>query len=250
MRLIAALVVLLALVGTAAAQPSETTSSNPLAAAADALAAGNYNDVLGHADPAAATTTGDRAEAHRLRGLAHFFLEQFDDAEADFVAYLKLDLDAGLDPSQYPPEAVTFFEDVRSRHAAELRALRPRQRQWRLLNLLPPGGQIQNRHYTKAWVIGGAELALAATHITSYLVLRSWCRRDDFTCVSDGSDVPDAARRLRAVNYLSGVALIGVYVYGVIDGFRGFRRSTKERQPIVTAAPVEGGVVVGASMSF
>ncbi len=250
MRPLLVVLLLVGVVGAAAAQPSQTASTDPLAAAAEALLAGDYQDALAHADPAAATTTTDRAEAHRLRGLAHFFLEQFDAAEVDFVAYLKLDLDAGLDPSQYPPEAVTFFEDVRSRHAAELRALRPRQRQWRLLNLLPPGGQIQNRAYTKAWVIGGAELVLAATNLTSYLVLRSWCKRDDFTCVSDGSDVPEAARRLRTVNYLSGVALIGVYVYGVIDGFRGFRKSSRERQPAVTAAPVEGGVVVGASLSF
>jgi hypothetical protein len=150
-----------------------------------------------------------------------------------------------------PPEAIAFFEDVRSRHAAELRKLRPRQRRFAILNLLPPGGQIQNRDVTKAWVIGAAEVVLAAADLTTYLVLRSWCSKNDFTCQRGGNEIPDTARKLRLANYLTGAALIGVYVYGVIDGYRGFRKHRRERDPMITAAPVEGGgLVAGVSMSF
>lgn len=225
-----------------------------IAGAQDAIAAGDHDRAIELAESVIAAegvARADLAEAHRLLGLAHYFRGNTIIAEEEFLAYLRLELDGRLDPALVPPEAIAFFEDVRARHAAELNKLRPRQRRYRLLNLVPPGGQIQNKQYTKAWVIGGAELALAATHLTTYFVLRSWCHRDDNTCSSGGTDIPDRARKVRTVNYLSGAALIGVYLYGVIDGFRGASRARRERaQPIVTAAPLDGGLAIGASLSF
>jgi hypothetical protein len=252
-RLAVALAVVATLAATAAAQPGGAAGS--LADAEDAIAAGDYDraiELAGSVVSAEAAAKADFAEAHRLLGLAHYFRGDTVTAEAEFLAYLKLDLDGRLDPAVVPPEAVAFFEDVRARHAAELRKLRPRQRRYALLNLLPPGGQIQNKQYTKAWVVGGLEVALAATHLTTFFVLRGWCDNPDNTCVSGGTDIPDKARKWRTVNYLSGAALIGVYLYGVIDGFHGFKRAGRERaQPIVTAAPLDGGgVVVGTSLSF
>ena len=246
--MIRAIVVVLALVGLAAPARAD------IAGAQDALAAGDYDRTIELAESviaARAEAKADLAEAHRLLGLAHYFRGNTMIAEEEFLAYLRLELDGRLDPALVPPEAIAFFEDVRARHAAELNKLRPRQRRYQLLNLVPPGGQIQNKQYTKAWVIGGAELALAATHLTTYLVLRSWCHRDDNTCVSGGTDIPDKARKVRTVNYLSGAALIGVYLYGVYDGFRGASRARRERaQPVVTATPLEGGFAVGAALSF
>lgn len=232
------------------AEPSAASTADALAAAQDALADGDYARVLDLARPIAGPSKADRAEAQRLIGLAEFFLGDLDAAETAFLAYLELDLDGRLDPALVPPEAVTFFEDVRSRHAAKLRAMRPRQKRYRILNVVPVAGQIQNGETTKGLVIGGLEVALAATHVTTYLVLRSWCKRDGFTCESDGGDVPDTARRLRLANYLSGAALLGVYVYGVWDAFKGDRRHRERPAPVVGAVPVDGGVVVGASMSF
>ena len=251
-----ALAVLVALAAPAAAQPAATPAdpAAALAGAADALAAGEHERAADLAAGVAArpdATRPDRAEAHRLLGLARFFLGDTAGAEEAFVAYLKLDLDGRLDPAVTPPEAVTFFEDVRARHGAELRTLRPRQKRYALLNLIPPGGQLQNREPAKAWAIGGLEVALLGAHLSSYFVLRSWCQREDFTCASGGTDVPDRARTLRTVNYLSGAALVAVYVYGVVDGFRGFRRRGREaRAPIVGVTPAEGGVVVGATLRF
>jgi len=244
-----AVLVVVALAAPAAAQSSDPAAA--LAAAADAIAASEYDRAVELAGAVVAiegVAKADLAEAHRLLGLANYFRGNTIIADEEFLAYLELDLDGRLDPAVVPPEAVAFFEDVRARHAAELRKLRPRQRRYKLLNLVPPGGQIQNKHYTKAWVIGGAELALAATHLTTYFVLRSWCHRDDFTCASGDTDIPDKARKVRTVNYLSGAALIGVYLYGVYDGFRGAR--DRREQPVVTVAPAEGGVVVGAALSF
>lgn len=226
-------------------------ASAALSSAQDALVDGDYDKVIDLVSPITGPTKADRAEAQRLLGLAYYFLGDIDRAEQAFLAYLKLDLDGRLDPALVPPEALTFFEDVRSRHAAELRAMRPRQKRYRVLNLVPVYGQIQNGETTKGIVIGGLEFALAATNVTTYMVLRSWCKRDGFTCESGGDDVPQSARRLRLANYMSGLALIGVYVYGVWDAFRGHRRRGRERaEPVVTAEPVDGGVVFGASMSF
>jgi hypothetical protein len=262
-RLLAALALLIAFAIGAApshAQPAPPSdarrASDPaslLAAAADATAAGAHDRAIELAATVAAdarASRSDRAEAQRLLGVAYFFRGDPERAEAAFLAYLRLDLDGRLDPALAPPEVVTFFEDVRSRHAAELRTLRPRPRRYALLNLLPPAGQIQNREARKAWFLGGALVALAATNITTYAVLRSWCRRDDFTCQSGERDVPDRARLLRSINYASGAALLGVYVYGVIDGFRGHRRRGREPSAPLTVAPVEGGVVVGIARSF
>jgi hypothetical protein len=252
MRTATIVAIVAAAVGLArpAAAQSVDDPGAALAAAAAALAAGDHQAVVDLARPIADRdiARADLAEAHRLLGLAYFFLGDTARAEAALLAYLRLDLDARLDPSLVPPEAVTFFEDVRSRHAAELRKLRPRQRRYKILNLVPPAGQLQNRQRTKALAIGGAELILAAANVTTYLMLRSWCQRTDFTCVRSGGDATVTARRLRTINYASGIALIGVYLYGVVDGFRSAPRG-RER-PVVGAAPVDGGFVVGASLRF
>ncbi|MCA9678505.1 MAG: hypothetical protein KC464_25995, partial [Myxococcales bacterium] len=233
------------------APASSADATRDLADARDALAAGDYDRVVALVTPIDGPTPADRAEARRLLGLARFFLGDYPAAEAAFLDYLALDLDGRLDPALVPPEAVTFFEDVRSRHAAELAARRPRQRRYWILNLVPVAGQIQNGERGKALALGGVELGLAATNLTTFLVLRSWCSREGFTCESSHGDVPDTARKLRTVNYLSGAALVGVYLYGVWDGVRGYRRHRRERAlPIVTAVPMKGGVVVGATLSF
>ena len=78
-------------------------------------------------------TRQDRAEAWRVYGLALFFLDRHDDAEAAFLQYLKLDVEARLDPALVPPEAVVFFEEVASKHAAELRKYRPQTQNQALL---------------------------------------------------------------------------------------------------------------------
>lgn len=241
-----AIVIVLLLCATAAAQPG----SDPLVAASDALAAGDYEQTLALAVVAEGAAKAELAEAHRLRGLAHFFLGDYGNAEVELLAYLELDLDASLDPTQYPPEAVTFFEDVRTRHAAELKKKRPRQRRWRVLNLFPPLGQIQNKQYVRAGVFGGLELALAATHLTTYFVLRSRCNPADFTCESGLAADTGAARRLRFVNYASGVALIGVYLYGVIDGFRGYKARSRERAEPIVGTVEGGGLSLGALVRF
>lgn len=203
--------------------------------------------LLGQQLPAA-----DLGEAHRLAGIAAFFAQRTPAAEQHFLMYLRIDGDGRLDPALYPPDVVAFFNDVASRHAAEIRALHapPPGRSW-LYTLIPPAGQLQNGDRTKAYVIGGLLGALLVTNLTTYAYLRSWCDHTDgpagggLTC-SDGPgghDGTQAAQRLRPFNIASGIAFWVVYAYGVYDGIRGYRRVSRERalQPYVTVS-TEGNV--------
>lgn len=239
------LVALLVWAGTAFAQtPAERLRDGNAAAAQ-----GEWQRVSALVQPllAGQLSQADLAEAHRLAGLAAFFQNQRDVAEQHFVAYLRIDLDGRLDPALYPPEVVNFFNDVRALHDAELRKRRPKSRRYWLLNLIPPGGQIQNGERTKAYVIGGLLGAFAITNVTTFLVLRSWCTEvsgsngSSVTC-DEGSDHSSSATTLRVVNIASGIGMILTYGYGVYDGVKGYRR-TETIQPYVAPAGGGGGVV-------
>jgi len=232
------------------AQPA----SDQLATANAAAAAGDWPRVDALVTPMLRRSLGPThlGEAHRLAGLAAYFQQRLPAAEAHFVEYLKLELDGRLDPAVYPPDVVTFFQDVQVRHAAELRARRPKQKRYWLLNLIPPGGQIQNGERTKAIVIGSLVGGFAVANLSTYFILRSWCRSatgsggTSATC-DDGKDRSSTAAQLRGMNIFSGIGLIVMYVYGVYDGVSGYRRRS-EKLPFVT--PTSGGGVVGIGGSF
>jgi len=232
--------------------------SDALREANDAATAGDWARVAALVHPlvdpqrAGSLPPADLAEAYRLSGMAAFYQQRRDVAEAHFLAYLKIDLDGRLDPALYPPDVVGFFDEVRTKHQAELRARRPKARRYWLLNLIPPGGQIQNGERGKAWVIGGLIGAFAIGNVTTYLVLHSWCTRvsgdggSSVTC-DEGADHARSASTLRAINIVTGIGLIATYVYGVYDGARSYRRKETPR-PFVTG--VSGGGMVGLGGSF
>jgi hypothetical protein len=225
-------------------EPPPDDPSTALAQANAAATAGDWEAVARYVAPllpGASLGKGDQAETHRLAGLAAYFLGRYDEAERELLAYLELDVDARLDPAVVPPEAVTFFEDVRARHGAELRALRPRSPKRHFgLNFLPPLGQFQNGHRVKGWLIAGGLVALVGTQVTTYLILRDWCDGDHRLCEPGGSDRAATARRLRQVNIATGIAAIALYAYGVIDGIRYY----KKNQPTLTIEPTAGGGVL------
>jgi hypothetical protein len=234
----------------AGAQPA----SDQLVSANAAASAGDWQRVDAIVAPLLQRQMGPThlAEAHRLAGLAAYFQQRFPAAETHFVEYLKLELDARLDPAVYPPDAVTFFQDVQVRHAAELRARRPKQKRYWLLNLIPPGGQIQNGERTKAIVLGSALGVFAVANISTFLVLSSWCKStsgpggNGVTC-DENKDRSNAASTMKLINVVSAVGLAITYVYGVYDGVSGYRRNS-ERQPYLM--PVSGGGVVGIGGKF
>lgn len=194
----------------------------------------------------------DRAEAYRLFGLASFFLERFPDASQAFLAYLKIDVDGRLDPAVVPPEAIVFFEDVRARHAAELRKYRPgpERRRYRALNLLPPAGQFQNGHATKGWVIAGLGTAALATNIGTYVVLQRWCTESTGVCRSNGESRTDSARTLRTVNMSAGLVFIGTVLYGMYDGFSNFRPNRPRGRTSMQIVPTPDGGFASVRILF
>ena len=234
----------------AAAQPGDSADS--LRAANDAATAGDWQRVESLVKPLLAQQLdrADLAEAHRLAGIAALFAEppRKDIAEAHFLAYLRIDYDGHLDPALYPPEVVGFFNDVRARHAAELKAARPKRRYF-ALNVLPPFGQFQNGERTKGFIIGGLLVTTAIANVSTLLLQRSWCtrvERDHASQVCDGH--VDGARIARSIQITSGIGLIVTYVYGVYDGIRGYRRESRERALLPYASPVDAGGVVGVRM--
>ena len=125
-----ALVVLAMCAGIARAQTAQT--SEILRDANTSALAGDWQRVGTLVDPLLREQLppSDLAEAHRLAGIAAFFALRNTDAETHFLAYLRLDLDGRLDPALYPPDVVAFFNDVASRHAPELRAMRMRPKRY------------------------------------------------------------------------------------------------------------------------
>ena len=201
--------------------------------------------------------TPDLGEAHRLAGLAAFFQQLPGEAERHFLAYLRIELDGRLDPALHPPDVVAFFNDVASRHAAELRALRRKPRRSWLLTLLPPAGQFQNGERTKGYVLGATLGTALAVNIITYSYLRRWCNHTEgsrggaSTCDEDGGNHTRAARRLHSINQVSVIAVAVIYAYGVYDGVRGYRRRSREQalQPFISAARTDH-VVVGIGGNF
>jgi hypothetical protein len=202
-----------------------------LQGAADALQTADYQRAAQIAGELARRevelASADRAEAWRIYGLALFFLERRGEAERALLALLRLDPDVQLDPTLVPPEAIRFFDELRLRHADEIARSRPRARQvqpW--LNLVPPLGQFQNGERGKGWWLVGAGLGLVGANLGSFALLRRWCGGNPGgVCIdADGGDKTAAARVLKRVNAASAVGLAALYLYGVVDGYRGFRQ--------------------------
>ena len=254
-----------ALATSAGAQPGAATPdgiASNLEAAAAALHRSDFEQAAALAGGVASILDDidkiDRAEAWRIYGLSLYFLERNAEAEKAFLQYLLLSARqsqrASLDPALVPPEAMTFFEDVRTRHAAEIDEAFPKpekkKRWW--FNALPTAGQFQNGHTTKAWLVGIGFVAFGATNLATYAMLQSRC--DAVTDECEGG--ADAARTLKTINYVSGALWIGITAYYVVDGFlyyfKGQKRSRRERSDAVSLgiAPSPSGAYLSISGGF
>lgn len=236
--------------------PSLAATSSILREANGAAQLGDWAEVerltapLGAPAARAGLAAADAAELHRLLGLAFFFTGRLALAESELWAYLQLDLDAHLDPATVPPEAITFFESIAAKHRAELRALRearapkPPPRRSLVLAFVPVASQVQNGHRTKAWVYGVSLGAMAVANVSSYLVLRRWCREGDGTCDRTGVDHTSGAKTLSTMNVISGVGFLSITALAVIDGLRGYRQA-----PTAAGAPSTTSMAPSAAPS-
>jgi len=227
------------------ARASEPSTSAVLREGNMAALAGDWPRVALLVEPLLSQplATSDLAEAHRLAGIAAFFHQHVDDAERHFLVYLHSAPAGRLDPALYPPDVVTFFNDVASRHAGELTVARsPPRRSW-WLTLAPPFGQLQNGERTKAYVLGGVLGALLVTNLTTYYFLNKWCQVTDgregsgLTCYN-GGDHNHIAARVRPTNVITGIGFLVVYAYGVADAMWGYRKRSRDQavQPFVDAS--------------
>ncbi len=246
------LAVLVVLAAQAAAQPASDALRDGNAAAT----AGDWATVDKLVQPLLAQqlTSADLAEANRLAGLAAFFRGERPTAETHFLTYLRIDLDGVLDPTLYPPEAINYFNDVKAKHNAELRARRKVSKRYWVLNLIPPAGQFQNGERMKGLLVGGILVAFAVGYGTSLGLLGSWCTRvegeqgSSLTCDQD-KDRGNIAGQLQTINLVSGVGFLLTYAYGVYDGVQGYRRKTREQriQPFITNTTTESFIGVAGS---
>ena len=175
------------------------------------------------------------------RGLALILAPDLRREEPRFVAGL-LDVPR-LDPSVVPPEAIAFFEDVRARSAVEAKPPRTTRSRIFVLNFIPAAGPFQNGHRVKGFLVGGGLVVLAATSVTTYFVLDSWCGDDHLCESSSGRDRAGSARTLQGVNIAAGIGAIALYAYGVVDGIIYYRR----KGAALRLEPTQGGgaVVLG-----
>jgi hypothetical protein len=241
---------------TAAAQPP-SLAPDPAVVLREgnaAATAGDWSRVADLVGPLVKTqlkSEADRAEAHRLLGLAFLFKGLKDFADDQFLEYLKLEPDGRLDPTLYPPEAIEELAKVHSMHESEiLRARRPKTRRLGWLRWVPVASQFQNGQRTKAWLILGAGVAFGATSFTSYLVLKDWCRNGNTSCDSPGHRSAKAAVYLRAVDNVASAAFIATIVYAVCDGVIVYKNKSTREKLSAFASPVSNGALVGFTGSW
>jgi hypothetical protein len=167
----------------------------------------------------------DRAQALRVYGIACVLTNRPLAAEAAFLRWLELDAGARLDAALVRPEVITFFESVKVHHREELlREVERRRPRSAVLSFLPPAGQYQNGHRLKFALLLAAEAALLATDLGTGIPLYLQQHRDGTF------DNPASARALRIANWASFGTLLGVIVYGIIDGLVYFVRIRREIQ--------------------
>jgi tetratricopeptide (TPR) repeat protein len=170
----------------------------------------------------------DRAEALRVYGIACTLTGRRTAAEGAFLLLLREEPSTRLDPALVRPEAVAFFDEVRARHHAELlQAYRKNRRPYHwALDLIPLAGQLQNRQWKKAIVLGSIDLFLLAANVTTGALLG---RYEGDTHSFDGHR--GAFEPLRDVNWISFGLLLSVTAGGIVDAFVvGARRSDRDRQ--------------------
>jgi hypothetical protein len=205
----------------------------PLGAALERFEFGDYEGVVTLLRPLVETGGGqlpdkvDRLEALRTYGIACMLTGRRTAAEGAFLLLLRAEPSTELDPRLVPPEAVSFFAEVRGRYRAELAAAyrKHRPRRYLVLNFLPPAGQFQNRQRAKGYALGAAEVLLLGTNILSGELLDHY---QGPYHLFEGHQT--AYSVLRPLNIASFATLLGVAVYSIVDGLVVGRRLRAEER--------------------
>ncbi len=207
-----------------------TKPADLLDCAQDAFQYGRYEAVVGLLRPVvekgSLKVKADRIEALRIYGVSLFLTRRRAAARLVFERLVLLDSSLHLDPRLVPPEVVRAYKKVRAKVIAErLASVRSEPKPLWVWNLFPPGGQIQNKQYLKASLVGSAEILFLGLNLASYFILTSDRYRGDGSYVvqdQEGRIIEDhrtLARTMQVMNYVSFGLLIGTIVYGIVDGW-------------------------------
>jgi len=202
----------------------------------------------------------DRARRGKYLGACNHVQGDLTAAREAFEAMLEADLDASLDPVLFPPEMITFLEEVRERRAAaqpappppppppretpppgpevhEARPPPPGKSRFRAA--LPFGaGQFQNGHDGKGTMLAVAQGVTLAAGAVGLALFESAKESGPLLGGGDFKDTGEA-ETLQAV-YVGGFSLFAaLWGYGVIDAFMYF----DEPAP-VAVLPAPGGLEV------
>ena len=220
--------------------PSLPAAAQPLAPPSDAVtalerarAAYEYGDMEMVVESARLVAEGrlrptlpQRAQALRYLGIGLALTGRTEGAETAFFELLRLRSDARLDPTTTRPDVVAFFEDVRRRHADEIKeAARHRPGKSLALELLPPLGQFQDGHRARGYTILALEALSLGGAIATKVQLDSWASQ-----YPDQTFGPhaDAARTLKTLNAVSVAVLAATIVAGIVDGLVSYNSDAGE----------------------
>lgn len=208
------------------------------------------------------------AVAYRLLGLAHFFLDQPDDARTHFERLIRLRPDTRLNPVLVPPPAVAFFDTIRDELADELARMEEAMRAQReaeearrraamlarvkvdvqvnsrWVAVLPFGvGQFQNGDDTLGYIFLGTELATAGASLGLYWFIEGLRQPNGFF---DRGDV-ERAESLQVAQQITGWIAIGLMVIGATEALVGFIDERPLRETTLPPPPgLEGELLPDA----
>jgi tetratricopeptide (TPR) repeat protein len=174
------------------------------------------------------------AEAYVMLGACQLEDQQPEEAKQQFQKALQIDPDIEVDPQFFSSTAVRSFDivkadlDAQAKNSAASAAAEQLRKSLRTYehhplweNLVPFGlGQYNNHNYTRAGLVAGGEVVTLATSfgIWFYLV-------EKYGVQSSNVELSDAQTVLwmQRIEIGTGIAFIGLYAYGVLDGFRHYK---------------------------
>ena len=167
------------------------------------------------------------AEVHRVLGLTYFYQGLTDQAREQFEAALSLDAAAELDPLMVPPQAVSFYEELR-RQAATGNASDASARYLFLYDprpgaavrsfLVPGWGQLYKDHDTKGVVLLGAWGLTAGGGVIAHLARRQ--AHDSYESGIEPADIAARYDRFNRLHKLRNSLVLGaaaVWIYAAFD---------------------------------
>lgn len=191
------------------------------------------------------------AEGFNYLGVSAHFVGNYDLAERAFLDLLRLDPAWELDPFVFPPEVISFFNDLKEEHADEFGLENGEDRetvfvesrvreQSMLVSILPFGyGLITNGETEWGVFYALSESALLATSVSMFWINRANRKPSESLTIDFGYEDPDLARRRQRVQIGTGIAFLTLVTANVIHGALAHDREKDVRYRTLDRPPEE-----------